>query len=86
MAYNKFKEIKCSCGRKYVILKPWAVVGISKGHVHCPQCNLEWHLTMAGKIYAHPWKIGGVVWKKVDPGIKKEYLVKKLSRIQKQGN
>lgn len=81
MAYSNFKLIKCSCGRELKIIKPWMVIGVVKGHAHCKFCNLEWHLTLSGSIYSHPWKIGGVVWKKVDPKIKEEIFKKKFSRI-----
>ena len=57
-----WKTIKCKCGRRLRILKPFYAKRerFSKSHIHCEPCNLEWHLDLSGRIYKHVWRINGV--------------------------
>jgi hypothetical protein len=65
--------IRCKCGKRISIIRP-QYQGWAKGHAHCPTCNLEWHLTWEGKVYAHPWKIKGRAWIRTSNKERRNYL------------
>lgn len=51
--FYKFKFVYCKCGEKISLSSPNKDrSGVRHGH--CKPCNLEWHLTLLGKIYSHP--------------------------------
>lgn len=49
----------CDCGARLRFVNPNFMKKGEQGnkaHAHCIWCQLEWHFTADGRLYAHPFK------------------------------